>query len=264
MHVVYGLVGLKTHAKILLVVRQEADGIRRYCHVGTGNYNPETATLYEDLGLLTADPELGADLTELFNHLTGYSRQGEYRKLLVAPDHLRDRTARADPRAGARGRRGIVLKMNALVDPEIIDELYDGVRGGRRDRPDRARHLLPAPGGPGPLRATSACARSSAGTSSTRGSTASAERDSRRVLHRLGRPDAAQPRPPRRGARRRSRIPRCAERLDEILSVLLADDTLAWTLAADGTWDKVPTERGANTHLRLQELAVERAGSEDA
>ena len=85
-HVVYGLVGLKTHAKILLVVRQEADGIRRYCHVGTGNYNPKTAHLYEDLGLLTADPDLGADLTELFNHLTGYSRQGGYRKLLVAPD----------------------------------------------------------------------------------------------------------------------------------------------------------------------------------
>ena len=77
MHVVYGLVGLKTHAKVLLVVRQEADGIRRYCHIGTGNYNPKTADLYEDVGLLTADPELGADLTDLFNHLTGYSHQGD-------------------------------------------------------------------------------------------------------------------------------------------------------------------------------------------
>ena len=77
MHVVYGLVGLKTHAKVLLVVRQEADGIRRYCHIGTGNYNAKTAHLYEDLGLLTADPELGADLTDLFNHLTGYSHQGD-------------------------------------------------------------------------------------------------------------------------------------------------------------------------------------------
>ena len=74
---VYGLVGLKTHAKVLLVVRQEADGIRRYCHVGTGNYNPKTAHLYEDLGLLSADPDLGADLTDLFNHLTGYSHQGD-------------------------------------------------------------------------------------------------------------------------------------------------------------------------------------------
>src|SRR6185369_5132961 len=73
-HVVYGLVGLKTHAKVLLVVREEQDGIRRYCHIGTGNYNPRTADLYEDLGLLSSDPELGSDLSELFNHLTGYSR----------------------------------------------------------------------------------------------------------------------------------------------------------------------------------------------
>ena len=96
-HVVYGLVGLKTHAKILLVVRQEADGMRRYCHVGTGNYNPKTATTYEDLGMLSSDPELGADLSELFNYLTGYSRPGEYRRLLVAPMHIRDELARVDP-----------------------------------------------------------------------------------------------------------------------------------------------------------------------
>ena len=94
-HVVYGLVGLKTHAKVLLVVRQEPDGIRRYCHVGTGNYNPKTANLYEDIGLFSADPDLGADLTDLFNHLTGYSHQGDYRKLLVAPTHLRDAMLRA-------------------------------------------------------------------------------------------------------------------------------------------------------------------------
>ena len=90
-HVVYGLVGLKTHAKILLVVRQESDGIHRYCHVGTGNYNPKTAVLYEDLGVLSDDEELGDDISELFNHLTGYSRPGEYCKLLVAPMQLRRR-----------------------------------------------------------------------------------------------------------------------------------------------------------------------------
>ena len=90
-HVVYGLVGLKTHTKTSLVVRQEADGIRRYCHVGTGNYNPKTARLYEDIGLLTADPDLGDDLTDLFNFLTGYSRNVDYRKLLVAPLTLRPR-----------------------------------------------------------------------------------------------------------------------------------------------------------------------------
>ena len=103
-HVVYGLVGLKTHAKVLLVVRQEADGIRRYCHVGTGNYNPKTADLYEDIGLLSADPDLGADLTDLFNHLTGYSRQGEYRKLLVAPAHLRHAHRRPHRAQAGQGR----------------------------------------------------------------------------------------------------------------------------------------------------------------
>src|SRR6185295_8195982 len=130
-HVVYGLVGLKTHAKILLVVRQEDDGIRRYCHVGTGNYNPTTAALYEDLGLLTADPELGAELTELFNHLTGYSRPMGYRMLLVAPESLRAGLRdhiRAQAALGSGGR--IVMKMNSLVDPGLIDELYDASRAG--------------------------------------------------------------------------------------------------------------------------------------
>ncbi len=93
-HVVYGLVGLKTHAKIILVVRQEATGIRRYCHVGTGNYNPHTAHIYEDIGLFSADPDLGADLTELFNHLTGYGRQ---KQIPTAPGRTR-RTADGSPR----------------------------------------------------------------------------------------------------------------------------------------------------------------------
>ena len=88
-HVTYGLVGLKTHTKTALVVRDEPAGIRRYCHIGTGNYNPKTARLYEDLGLLTADPEIGADLTQLFNYLTGYGRNVQYQKLLVAPHPLR-------------------------------------------------------------------------------------------------------------------------------------------------------------------------------
>ena len=102
-HVVYGLVGLKTHCKTALVVRQEGNQIRRYCHIGTGNYHPKTARLYEDFGLLTADPEVGADLTDLFNVLTGYSRQTAYRRLLVAPHGVRSRHHRAD-RAGDRAR----------------------------------------------------------------------------------------------------------------------------------------------------------------
>jgi len=133
-HVVYGLVGLKTHTKILLVVRQEDKKIRRYFHIGTGNYNPKTAKLYTDLGLLSCREELGADLTDLFNFLTGYSRQKSYRKLLVAPVSLRKRMTEMILREAEHCRRGetgrIVAKMNALVDPKIIAALYEAAQAG--------------------------------------------------------------------------------------------------------------------------------------
>ncbi len=135
-HVVYGLIGLKTHCKTCLVVRREGSIIRRYCHVGTGNYNPKTARLYEDIGLLTAGPDIGADLTDLFNSLTGYSRKVTYRNLLVAPHGVRkgiieriDREIDAT-RKGAEGR--IRLKANALVDEQVIDALYRASRAGVR------------------------------------------------------------------------------------------------------------------------------------
>ena len=104
-HVVYGLVGLKIHTKTTLVVREEHGGMVRYCHIGTGNYNCRTARIYEDRGLLTADPEIGADLTQLFNYLTGYARDIDYKRLLVAPDSLRSRHPAADPPGGRRGGR---------------------------------------------------------------------------------------------------------------------------------------------------------------
>ena len=111
-HVVYGMVGLKTHSKCVLVVRDDGDQLRRYCHIGTGNYNTKTARLYEDLGILTCDPDIGADVAKLFNHLTGYSRGDQYHTLLVAPRDLRPRLLRADrargrasaPRAASRSR----------------------------------------------------------------------------------------------------------------------------------------------------------------
>jgi len=133
-HVVYGLVGLKTHCKTALVIRQEGKVLRRYCHLGTGNYNPKTARIYEDLGLLTADPDIGADLTDLFNVLTGYSRQTEYRNLLVAPHSIRrgivTRIEREIEHQRA-GRGGLVrLKMNSIVDERVIDALYRASRAG--------------------------------------------------------------------------------------------------------------------------------------
>ncbi|MDQ2706627.1 MAG: RNA degradosome polyphosphate kinase [Actinomycetota bacterium] len=133
-HVVYGLVGLKTHCKTSLVVRQEGSRIRRYCHVGTGNYNPKTARLYEDLGVLTADPEIGADIADLFNSLTGYARKHSYRSLLVAPYGVRRGLLQRidDEISSHRAGRpaGIRFKMNSLVDEQIIDALYRASQAG--------------------------------------------------------------------------------------------------------------------------------------
>jgi len=132
-HVVYGLVGLKVHCKIALIVRREQDGIRRYLHLGTGNYNTATARLYTDLSFFTCDPDLGADATDLFNSLTGYSRKSDYRKLLVAPVNLRDRLARLIRREIAHGPNGrLIFKMNALEDKQMIQLLYEASRAGVR------------------------------------------------------------------------------------------------------------------------------------
>jgi polyphosphate kinase len=135
-HVAYGLVGLKTHCKTCLVVRREGSTIRRYCHIGTGNYNSKTARLYEDLGLLTADPDIGADLTDLFNTLTGYSRKVSYRNLLVAPHGIRngiiERVNREIAAHEETGNGHIRLKMNALVDEQVIDALYRASQAGVR------------------------------------------------------------------------------------------------------------------------------------
>ena len=133
-HVVYGLVGLKTHAKLCMVVRREGDKLRRYVHIGTGNYNPATARIYEDLGLLTANETLGADIGELFNYLTGYSRQTEFRSVIVAPHAMRDRIVAMIEREAMLttetkpGR--IVMKVNSLVDEAVIDALYSASQAG--------------------------------------------------------------------------------------------------------------------------------------
>jgi len=133
-HVVYGLVGLKTHAKICLVVRHERDGIRRYVHMATGNYNDVTARLYADLGYFTCDPDLGADLSDLFNALTGYSQKDAYRKLLVAPGRMQEEiVARIEREISQHEKKGdgyIAFKMNSLVDKHCIRALYRASQAG--------------------------------------------------------------------------------------------------------------------------------------
>jgi len=258
-HVVYGLAGLKTHTKTALVVREEGDSIRHYCHVGTGNYNPKTARIYEDIGLLSASAELGADLAELFNYLTGYSRQTRYRRLLVAPAGLRQSILDliAGERDAPEGSGRIVMKMNNLVDTAIIDALYEASQAGVDiDLIVRGICCL-CPGVAGlsdNIRVRSVVGRYLEHSRVL----AFGGRDQRRYL--IGSADLM----PRNLDRRVEAMtpvddPDLQGRLQEMLDVNLADDTLAWTLAADGTWAKVPTAEGRNTHLRLQELAFERA-----
>ncbi len=133
-HVSYGMMDMKVHCKLCLIVRKEATGIRTYCHIGTGNYNPSTSRLYTDLGLFTQDPEICQDVTELFNYLTGLSRQANYRKLLVAPVNLRDgiidRIEREIEHARAGKPAQILFKLNSLVDTEVIDALYEASQAG--------------------------------------------------------------------------------------------------------------------------------------
>jgi len=133
-HVVYGVAGLKTHSKICLVVRQEGERIRRYVHLATGNYNHITSSTYEDIGLFTSDEEIGADATDVFNYITGYSNQSIYRKLLVAPVNLRSKLEALIERECEHAKKGhparLIFKMNAIVDPEMIRVLYRASQAG--------------------------------------------------------------------------------------------------------------------------------------
>jgi polyphosphate kinase len=258
-HVVYGLVGLKTHAKVLLVVRQEPDGIRRYCHVGTGNYNPKTAHLYEDLGLFSVDADLGHDLTDLFNHLTGYSHQGDYRKLLVAPTHLRDALCERIAAQAALGGQGrVVMKMNSLVDTAMVDELYAASQAGVPiDLVVRGICCL-RPGIPG--LSDTIRVRSIVGEFLEHSRIYRFGADADDAEYLIGSADLM----PRNLDRRvEAVVPvddlRLRARLAEVLDLALADDELAWELAPEGTWSRVPGTAGVNTQQKSRELAVARA-----
>jgi polyphosphate kinase len=261
-HVVYGLVGLKTHAKVVLVVREEADGLRRYCHVGTGNYNSRTARIYEDVGLFTADTAIGDDAIDLFNFLTGFGHEPHFGRLLVAPHELRPailRLIEGERRAGP-GRGRIVMKMNSLVDPEVIDALYAASAGGVEiDLIVRGICCL-VPSQPGlseNIRVRSLVGRYL--EHSRLYHFANGEGDGRPAWY-LGSADLM----PRNLDRRVEVLapvsdPQLRARLQQIIDVNLADDTLAWRLGPDGTWCP-PTGGGTcETQIRLHELTAERS-----
>jgi len=256
-HVVYGLVGLKIHTKTTLVVREEQDGMRRYCHIGTGNYNPKTARLYEDLGLLTCDPEVGADLTELFNFLTGYARDVEYKKLLIAPTDLRPRLLELIAGESRGERPGkIVMKMNSLVDAEMIDALYAASRAGVSiDLIIRGICCL-RPGVPG--LSDNIRVRSIVGRYLEHSRIYSFGEDPD-AAYFIGSADLM----PRNLDRRVEALvpvadPALQQELSEALRINLIDDVLAWTLGADGTWHRPDVRGEIDTHRRLQEMALAR------
>lgn len=257
-HVVYGVAGLKTHSKISLVVRDEGEAITRYAHIGTGNYNESTARIYEDVGLFTHDPEIGADLSDLFNFLTGYSRQRRYRKLLVAPDSLRRRLLELIAEEAAAPDGLITMKMNSLVDPGMIEALYAASAAGTKvDLIVRGICcLIPrVPGMSSNIRVRSIVGRYLEHSriyrfgSRQRPRTyliGSADLMPRNLDHRVEvltpvEDSSLQP------------------RLDEILELGLADDELAWELSPDGDWFRVGAERGIDSHDTLQGLATARA-----
>jgi len=255
-HVVYGLVGLKTHAKAALVIRREPDGIRRYCHVGTGNYNPATSKLYEDLGILSSRPELCADLAELFNNLTGCSQQRHYRRILVAPGTLKSallELVRAE--AGPGGR--IVLKLNHLEDPELIDALYEASGAGSEiDVVVRGICGL-RPGVPG--LSDRIRVRSILGRFLEHSRIFRFGNPGHRARYFIGSADLM-----RRKLEGRVELvvpveePALQARLEEILSLCLSDRG-AWLLAADGGWTRNGAGHGPRLQERLQELARLRA-----
>ncbi|MFG3705147.1 RNA degradosome polyphosphate kinase [Micromonospora sp. NPDC047670] len=260
-HVVYGLVGLKTHCKTALVVRQEGNQIRRYCHIGTGNYHPKTARLYEDFGMLTADPEIGADLTDLFNVLTGYSRQTAYRRLLVAPQGIRSGLIERIEREIAHVRLGmpglVQIKVNSLVDEEITDALYRASRAGVHvDLLIRGMCTL-RPGVPGlseNIRVRSILGRFLEHSRIFRfGNNGDAEfwMGSADLMHRnLDR---------RVEALVRVSDPVARAELDHVMAAAMGPDVEAFELAADGTWSR-RTGTAEEPLVHLQELLLRRVG----
>ncbi|WP_414685422.1 RNA degradosome polyphosphate kinase [Micromonospora robiginosa] len=260
-HVVYGLVGLKTHCKTALVVRQEGNQIRRYCHIGTGNYHPKTARLYEDFGMLTADPEIGADLTDLFNVLTGYSRQTAFRRLLVAPQGIRSGLIERIDREIEHVRLGmpglVQFKVNALVDEEITDALYRASRAGVHvDLLIRGMCML-RPGVPGlseNIRVRSILGRFLEHSRIFRfGNNGDAEfwMGSADLMHRnLDR---------RVEALVQVSDPVARAELDHVLSSAFDPEVDAFELAADGTWHR-RTGDGDAPLTHLQDLLLRRVG----
>ncbi len=259
-HVTYGVVGLKTHTKLALVVRREGEGVVRHAHIGTGNYNEKTARSYEDIGMFSADPEIGADLSDLFNYLTGYSRQTTYKRLAVSPNGIRNRLTGLIEDEASRPDGQITLKMNSLVDARMIDSLYEASRAGARiDLIVRGICCL-RPGVEG--LSENIRVRSIVGRYLEHSRLYRFGARGRTRHYYIGSADLM----PRNLDRRVEALspvidPDLQFRLDEIFDVLLADDNLAWELTAEGKWQRVASSTGIDAHVAFQDLARARASA---
>jgi polyphosphate kinase len=270
-HVVYGMVGLKTHSKVVLVVRDDGDRLRRYCHIGTGNYNAKTAKIYEDLGLLTCDDAIGDDALELFNHLTGYSRAADYTTLLVAPRDLRPQLLDLIEHESSYGADGhITLKCNSIADSEMVEALYAASAAGTRiDLVVRGICCLRAgvPGLSDNIRVRSVLGRYLEHSRIYRFAHGNvidgarfdgAQED---AIHLIGSADLMP-----RNLNRRVEVmvpiehPRHTEWLDQALEFALADDVVAWELQPDDSWARIGPTDGFEPHSqeRMYRWTVER------
>lgn len=258
-HVMYGVVGLKTHTKVALIVRREGDRVVRYAHIGTGNYNETTARAYEDIGIFTTDAELGSDLTDLFNYLTGYSRRTSYRKLAVSPAGIRSRMVELIEAEAARGAEGhITMKMNSLVDAGIISSLYEASRAGTRIELIVRGICCLRPGLAG--LSESITVRSLVGRYLEHSRIYRFGSRGRQRHYYIGSADMMERNLDRRvEALAPVMDPDLQFRLDEVIDVLLADDNLAWQLDQHGEWSRVPPVSDIDAHVALQELAAARA-----
>ncbi len=262
-HVVYGLVGLKTHAKLCLVVREEKGKLARYVHTGTGNYNERTARLYEDVGIFTKDPVIGADVSDLFNQLTGYSKQKSYRKLVVAPAKIRSFIIEMIQQESKYPDGHVVAKMNGLVDDTIIKAFYDASRADTRiDLIVRGACCL-RPGVPG--MSENITVRSIVGRFLEHSRILRFGRPERGFRYYIGSADLM----PRNLDRRVEALipvqdPEAQKRLEEILDLCRADDHLAWVLQPDGSYEPRRHRGNVNAHQELMERAIERSRSRRA
>jgi polyphosphate kinase len=260
-HVVYGLVGLKTGCKATLVVRRERGELRRYCHLGTGNYDATTARQYEDVGLLTGDEAIGADLSDLFNYLTGYSRRNAYRKLAVAPVELRQQLLKLIRECSSASGGRIAMKMNNLVDDEVIEALYQASSAGCEvDLVIRGICRL-CPGVPD--RSERIRVRSIVGRYLEHSRIFAFGQADAPTRYFIGSADLT---PSNLDRRVQILCPvedeGLAARLEEILAVNLAATSSGWALGSDGAWTPIPAGAdggaGRSTHGEFQQLARQR------